>query len=406
MTFFGRHIALLVFVFLLVGVGQGQLVAQKKNRYALKKTRIKTDLDYAQRLLDESNYRKKTSTMHLSLLKQKIDYRKNLIETINEEIVFISNKIAEKKQELKTLEKELQAIKNEYEKMVYYAFKHRNSYHKLMFVLAAESFNQAYKRLNYLQQYTDYRKKQVNYIFRKKAEIQLLIEQLEFEKKVKSELLESRRAETHKLQEERTSQSRLISDLETRQQSVKNKVQEATLENQILHNTVSGLILEEVQRAADLAGEIPLYPETEGGSENYSNFEQSKGKLHWPLHRGIITGKFGIQPHPVLKYVQIKNNGIDISTHRTAKARAVFPGLVVSVVAVPGSQTSVLLKHGEYYTLYSRLIDVKIEKGDIVEARENIGGIFTDPETGQTVLQFQIWHKNKQLDPEKWIVQY
>jgi septal ring factor EnvC (AmiA/AmiB activator) len=272
-----------------------------------------------------------------------------------------------------------------------------------MFLLSAEDFNQAYRRYLYLKQYSNHRKTQAETIGAVQVVLQENIKKLEQQKATKQQLIGETRQEAQKLTTEKQQQNQEIRKLQKQQQSLRQKLNQQRRVEQQLENEIQRVIEEEARKNTDAgAPAFALTPEQKLVGDN---FEQNKRRIPWPVERGVITEHFGIHSHPVLKNVQIRNNGINIATEAGSKARAVFNGEVSRVFAITGGNTAVIIRHGNYLTVYSNLREVVVKKGDKVSTKQNIGTVFTDAEDGnKSILKFQIWRENQKLNPEEWIV--
>jgi septal ring factor EnvC (AmiA/AmiB activator) len=290
--------------------------------------------------------------------------------------------------------------------MIVFAQKNQTNYSKILFILSANSFNQAYKRLMYLRQYTEYRKKQAELIQWIRDLIQVKVKKLEIQKTEKEILLDSKKKEADKLNKEKKQQGQYLTSLQEKQKDFKKKLREQQqIENQ-LSREIQKIIDEEVKKAMVKAKETgkTTYEMTPEQKLASGQFEQNKRRIPWPVERGVITDHFGVHEHPVLKNIQVKNNGVDISTAQGSIARSVFAGDVSRVFMVTGGNMAVIIRHGKYLTVYSNLVNVQVKSGDKVSVKETIGTIATDSEDGdKTVLKFQIWKENVKLDPEDWI---
>jgi len=281
-------------------------------------------------------------------------------------------------------------------------------------VLSSNSFNQAYKRIMYLRQYTEYRKRQADLIQWIRDLIQVKVSRLEQQRAEKETLLQSKKHEADQLNKEKKQQGQYLTTLQKKQKEFEKKLKQQQQIEAQLSNEIQKIIEEEVRKAREREKEKEKHTGVKSsGTSNYEmtpeeklasgQFEQNKRRLPWPVERGVITDHFGVHEHPVLKNIQVKNNGIDISTAQGAKARAVFAGEVSRVFMVTGGNMAVIIRHGKYLTVYSNLINVQVKSGDKVSIKQTIGTIGTDSDDEKTVVKFQIWKENEKLNPEDWI---
>ena len=273
----------------------------------------------------------------------------------------------------------------------------------VLFLLSANDFNQAYRRFLYTKRYAVYREKQADIIKTIQSVLNEKIFRLEQQNKLKLQLIEDTKKETLKLEDEKLQQNSELQILQKERQNLRRKLNEQRKIEQQLENEIQ-LIIEEEARKNKAAGGSGFAPTPEQKLVG-DNFAQNKNRLPWPVERGIITEHFGMHQHPVLTNVQVRNNGINIATEIGAKIRAVFNGEVSRVFGITGGNTAVIIRHGNYLSVYSNLREVVVKKGDRVSTKQVIGTIYTDvEEDNKSILKFQIWRENQKLDPEEWIV--
>ncbi len=381
--------------------------AQTKEKLEEKRKEIKKEISYTNKLIAETQQNTKATLNKLIILNNKISKRKELINTINLEIQYIDKIIKSNNDSIKILTKELKILKDEYAKMIYSAYKNRNSYSRLMFIFASKDFNQAYHRIQYMQQYSSYRKKQAELIQDTKQLLNLKIQQLESEKNKKEFLLSNQKNEKSLLVKGKEEKNSTIIKLQKKEKQLRKTLRAKESAAKKLKKAIEAIIAEEIRKAAESRKNKPssnmfaLTPEELALSETFSN---NKGKLPWPLLRGIVSSTFGVHQHHVLKGIKIKNNGIDIITTKGSKIRTVFEGKVTAVISIPGvNGKTVIISHGEYLTVYSNLAEVYVKKEDKVKTKQNIGLVYTDTENAKTILQFQVWKGKTLLNPAYWL---
>jgi septal ring factor EnvC (AmiA/AmiB activator) len=253
-----------------------------------------------------------------------------------------------------------------------------------------------------MRRYTAYRNNQAELMKTLQQLLNEKAEDLERLKSTRQQLLDEARNETEKLAQEKSKQNREVQDLKRRQQDLKSKLQQQRSVEQQLEREIQRIIEEEARKKRD-AGE-PAYALTPEQKLVGDSFAQNKLKLPWPVERGVITERFGIHRHPVLENVQVRNNGINIATETNAGVRAVFNGEVSRVFGISGGNSAVIIRHGNYLTVYSNLKEVIVKKGDKVSVHQKIGTVYTDADDGnKSILKFQIWRENQKLNPEEWI---
>jgi septal ring factor EnvC (AmiA/AmiB activator) len=403
---------LLVFLFLscLFFSGSGSLFAQKQTKKDLenKKKQIQKEIDYTNQLLAETKKNKKRSLTELVALNKKISQREELIANINSQIYLLDKEIKDNNESIKGLQNDLTKLKAEYAKMIYYAYKNRDGYNRLVFVFASKDFEQAYMRLKYLQQYSDYRHKQAEKITNTKKSLNQKVQELEAKKTDKRVLLSGEETEKKNLTSEKGEKEQVFTQLQAQESKLKKDLEKKKKDANNLQQAIQRAIQKELEKAQKEAAtenkpkpqKLILTPE----SQKLSNsFASNKGKLPWPVAKGIISERFGVHPHPLMPNIEINNNGVDITTNSGSIARAVFDGEVKAIGNMPGAGEFVLVRHGEFLTIYANLKDVYVKTGDKVTTKQNLGSILYDEEDNKTVLQFQIWKGQTKLDPESWI---
>lgn len=402
-----------------------QLEQQRKEALA--------DIEETNKLLQETAQTAKTSLNRLNLLSKQILSRKKVISLLNQELDEIEKDILNIQGQLRTLKRELGDKQTNYGKSMRGLYKRHSSQDKLLFILSAESFSQSMRRMRYLREYADWQKRQANDIVEKQAEISRKQAEMEKTRAEKRALLGTRQEESKKLESEEASQKEEVQLLNKRQKDLKADLQKKRRQAEALNRQIEKQIAEEIARAeaeAKAAREQaaakgkpvpesknePIREErvadTKGGyamtkaeKQLSDNFANNRGRLPYPVAgRHTIVATFGEQQHQELKYVRTSNSGIDIQTSPGADARAVFNGEVTRVFVVPGYNNSVIVRHGNYLTVYSNLSQVYVKAGDRVSTRQAIGRIYSDPEDGNsTILHFQLWKEKTKLNPQPWL---
>ncbi len=304
---------------------------------------------------------------------------------------------------------ELKKIKEAYAKMIYYAYKNRNAYARLMFLFASSDINQAFLRLKYLKQYAKYRRKQAKLIINATLLLNEKLAELKGIKTNKSTLLKTKETEKILLAQEKEEKNTSVKTLQQKEKDLKKTIKQKEKEAEKLQQSIEAIIAEEIKKATttktntSVSSTIKELGLTETEIALSTNFSNNKGKLPWPTEKGIVTSTFGIHTHPVLD-IKVKNNGIDISTNEGSKACAVFEGKVTGVVNIPGANKAVIIRHGEYLTVYSNLSEASVKTGDLVKIKQEIGTIATDTEEAKTELHFEVWCGKTLTDPIGWLL--
>ena len=387
------------------------LTAQdKKHHLQEEKKQIEAEIAYTNKLLAETNKNRQSSMEGLALLQQRIRQRERLINNIKSEITLLGNEIKATGDSIFSLHVELKKLKEEYAKMIYFANRNRNAYDRLVFIFSAEDFNQAYRRIKYFQQYGSYRRMQAELIVKTHDMLALKELELERQKAEKQNLLSNEQAEKTLLEGEKQQVNGTLQSLGKQEKELKATLRSKQKAVAELDNAIQKIIAEEIrlaeERARAAAGTsktssgFALTPEELQLSEDFAG---NKGKLPWPTERGIVSGTFGEHQHPVLPRVKINNNGIDILTSEGEHARAVFNGEVTRVISVPNFNNVVIIRHGEYLTVYSNLDEVLVSKGQKVETKQQIGRIYTNRNQNKTEMHFEIWKAKDLQNPAFWL---
>jgi len=381
--------------------------AQSKTDLEKKKARLLKEIRLTNKLLKETKKNKELSVGELLILNSKINARNRLIRTMNSEIQLIGNDISSYESNIVLAENEIVRLKSEYAKIIYYAYKHRNTYDKIMFIFASEDVNQAYKRLKYIQQYTEYRKSQAQAIVTTQNDLIQQIAQLKEVQQENSALISLQVQEKEQLSVEKSEQENVVKHLQGQEEDLKKKLKKSEAAKRKLQKAIQRIIEAEIRKAREAARKsgnnskgFPMTPEAKKLS---ASFAANKGKLPWPVSTGTITARFGKHPHPVLKGIVINNNGIDISTTKGSKTRAIFSGVVSAVAIFPGEGKVVMIRHGEYISVYSYMSDVFVSKGDKISTKQELGVLVNEAGKNKATMHIEIWKGMTKLNPEYWI---
>ncbi len=398
---------------------QGQTVQELERR---RKEALR-QLETTGKILSETRRDQRNSLNKLNVLNKNIKQRNQLITTIEKEIGALDREMNTLSAETRKMERQLQHLKAEYAHTVRETYINRSIYSKIMFVLSSDNFDQSFRRMRYLQEFANYRKHQATEIERTRLELQQKTELLSRHKQTQEEIRLRQESEKKKLEVDKRREDTALGELKKKEGTLRAEQQKQQRIANELNKRIEQLIADEIRKQeAKSKKEQPISTEESAktgtkkpstGSENTLTKEQklisgsfaaNAGRLPWPAERGYISGKFGIQPHPVLKYVTINNKGIYIQTPSGTQARSVFEGIVSKVFTVSGSNYAIIVQHGQYWTVYSNLIDVSVRVGQKVSARQNLGRVFTDTDNdNKTELYFQIWKDRNILNPESWI---
>ncbi len=355
----------------------------------------------AEKILSETASQKKASLGQLSAISQQVEASEALIKSYSNEVALLDREISELNTLIQALETDLENLKKEYAAMIYAASKAHAGTNQLTFLFSAKTFNQFLRRYQYMKQYGEARKNQVE-------QIEKVTEALSGQKTSiaairieKSLLLEQQVKQSQNLLVLKSKQDRVLQGLTQRESELRKELAERKEAVGRLDKLIADLVKKEIAASSKGTSDtkIALTPEAALLS---SSFEGNKTRLLWPVNSGFVSSKFGTHPHPVLKGIMIDNQGVDIQTNQNETVRAVFDGLVKTVALVPGMNNVVIIQHGDYFTLYARLKKVDVRPGQKISAKETIGMVYTDKD-GISELQFQIWKNNTKLDPQAWL---
>jgi septal ring factor EnvC (AmiA/AmiB activator) len=377
---------------------------QSINDLRKQKEKTSQEINYINNLLKETDQNAKSSINRLTILEEKIRLQESLISNISSELTYLDSTISRSTQNIDSLNADLVLIKNRYAGMIRYARRNQDMNNQLLFLLSAEDFNQAYKRFTYLKQYADYRRTQAEEIAGLKVKLEKLVEDLNKKKDDKKQLLSSKISQSDKFAKQKSEQKEYYASLQKKEKELKKKLENQQAIASKLEKEIEKSIAEEARKNAKKTAKVPGIKQSPELKNLSDDFSMNKGKLPWPLQKGLITDHFGEHPDLVLKHVIRRNSGIDITTQSGAKARSVFKGEVTKVMPNIGGNMAIIIRHGSYLTVYSNLSSVLVQVGQKVDTRQEIGTIFTDKEDdNKTVLKFQLWFESTKQDPEKWI---
>ncbi len=385
------------FLFILFYFSNIYIYSQEDSRTSLEKERDinLSKIQEAEKILQETENSKNLTVGKLNVINRQIKNRQNLIFNLNKDLKVQLDEIEIKRILISSLKRDLKVLNNEYSEMIYYSYKSKSSLDKLTFVFASKNYNQMFRRFNYIFQYSKFRKNQIEEINKVSEELEFQEDRLVKVNLKQKSLLKEEVNENNKLQKLKDRQRKIISNLSSQERELRKEINE----RKVALNKLDRLIREIIKREKALIksdDDLNLLEITEG-------FEMNIGKLDWPVKSGFISNKFGEHPHPVIKSIKVKNDGIDIQTSNSSKVHAIYTGKVSTIAFIPGMNNVIIINHGEYFTLYAKLKNLKVDKGDVITQGQIIADLVTNKD-GITQLQFQVWKNNIKLDPEKWIM--
>ncbi|WP_299114760.1 peptidoglycan DD-metalloendopeptidase family protein [uncultured Winogradskyella sp.] len=404
-----KHLyTILVLGFLLSSVS---LVAQsdKQKKLEAKRQQILKEMKQINALLFTKKKEEKSEITLIEDINYKVSVRQNLIRITNEQANLLTREINSNQKEITSLRAQLQELKDDYAAMVVKSYKSKSEQSKVMFLLSSSNFKQAYKRLQYIRQYANYQKEQGESIKAKTKALQELNIQLSKQKEDKQQLIEENRAAKHQLEKELKQREVLMasikSDMSKYTAQIKKKKQEADRLDREINRLIREAIAASNKKAGKKtsSGKFVLTPEAK---KLASNFEANKGKLGWPVSRGVIKAKYGKGRSLTDSSVEVNNPGIKIATTSNAEVKAVFNGEVSEILVIKRGNPAIMLRHGNYLTIYTNLSKIYVKKGDKIKTGQVIGQVFTNRTNGETLLGFRIYKNNQKLNPQYWLSKY
>jgi septal ring factor EnvC (AmiA/AmiB activator) len=389
----------LLFFFLISFSGRSQSVQSLEKKIQS----IQKDIKLAEKLLKETSKDKETTINQVTLLQTQIGQRESLIRTYQNQVNAINKEIQNNKKEISALETELALYRKEYSNLLVINYRNKGKVNNLLFLFSSEDFNQAMRRMRYIQELNGLVKEKIEEINSTQSKINMQLEKNEKNKRDIEKILNEEKKEKATLVKERDKLNKDIASLKKKESQIQKDIKKKENETKELKKKIEKIIAEEIRKAKEREEAAKKNNSKTIDYNLSSNFAQNKGKLPYPVEQGIITGKYGLSQHPTQKKVTVNNNGIDISTTKGAKARSVFEGEVCFVTSQGGNNV-ILIRHGLYFTLYSNLEKIFVKVGDKVVTGQEIGKIHTNVSDGKTILHFEIWQENKTtVNPALWI---
>lgn len=386
---------------------QAQQTSKKQKELEAQRLRLKKEIKQINGILFNNIKTRKSALTQVEDLQVKLNVRLELIKVTNEQANLLTTRISINERNISTNRLELRNLKDEYANLIQKSYESKSLQNRLMFLFSSESFLQAYKRVQYLKQYASYRRKQGKAIANKTKLLQELNQTLNNEKAEKILLIEENRLVQQQIEKDAQDQKSLIKTLERKQTSLASQISKKEKQQKAIDREINRLIREAIAASNKALGKkrkktFQLTPEAKLIADN---FKANKGRLPWPLEKGVVVQGFGRQRHPVVKTTTIQSNGVILATEPLAQVRAVFEGEVMSVIVIKGSNPSVLIRHGNFITLYTNLAKLYVTKGEKVNAKQAIGEVFTNQQTGKTQFQFGIFNNVDALNPKEWVYQ-
>jgi murein hydrolase activator len=369
-----------------------------QTRKDLEDQRKKTleDISYVDNMIKETVSERTSGLNQLKIIGTKLVLRETIINGMKEEISLLNDRIDLNKTAVEMMEADLVQLRKDYAKIIINSYRTQKGNTELWFVLSSKDFNQGYKRMKYLQQLSTYRREETEIIQELAVQIEITKRTLQNDLENISDLKDKQEKQKELLQQEQAKRKKVVTSLTNKEKQLRKELDQKKRIVQKIDEEIAKVIEEEKKRkkASDLTPEQKLIGE---------NFSENKGRLPWPVEKGIITGQFGEQKHQVLANVTEKNIGIEITSMGKSFARSVFKGTVMRVFPITGGNVAIIIRHGKYLSVYQNLVNVKVKQGDVVDTKQELGEVFNDPDNGQkSILYFMIFDE-KYLDPEVWI---
>ena len=416
-------------------MGQDQKALEKKRK------KLESEISQTQKAIQQTQQTRDNSLKEIVNLEKQIQLLKELIDNTSKEVKGFSSQIQQISSELKVLETNLEQLRQNYGIAIYGTFKSYRMADQLMFIASSQSFSDALRRLNYLRKIGDYRKVQVDEIVNTQIDINTKLSLIQEKKNKQESLLAQQKKQEVALTQNKSQKATLVGQLKVKESKLNVELDKKRKEAEKLSGQIQAIIAKEIERQRKLEEErrrkeaeaaaaaaaakekaktpstntpapvtktpvpvtkTPVYTTTPEVAKLSSSFAANKGKLPWPVERGTVSRGYGPYKHPVYGG-DMDNKGIDIKTDKSANVRAVFEGKVISVVNNPIYKNAVIVSHGDFFTVYTKLESVNVSKGQTISAKQIIGKVYTDEDTKETEIHFELWQGNATQNPAYWI---
>lgn len=388
------------------GIGASQ--NNKQKALETRRQELRREIEKIAELRLENKTKARSELSLIEDFNYKINVLNTLIKVTNQQANLLTREINTNQKQITSLRNELTLLKEDYAAMIVKSYKSKNEQSRIMFLLSSDNFKQAYKRIQYLKQYADYQKKQGETIKAKTEKLQAINTTLSKQKKDKQKLIEENKVVQQSLEKERTLHNNLMKSIEKNISKyalqIKTKQQEAAKIDKEIENIIKAAIAKSRKKTGTTkTANTTEFSLTAEEKVLASNFIANKGKLPWPVEKGLVTLRYGKQPSPINKYLTINSSGVRIATEKGAEARAIFNGEVSTILRIKNASIVVMIRHGNYTTAYKNLSKVFVKEGDQVKTKQAIGEIFTNPANGETILSFVVFKESQTQNPASWI---
>ncbi len=416
--------------FILLFILPVSLLAQDQKTLEKKRKQLESEINQTQKAIQQTQATRDNSLKEIVNLEKQIELRKELIDNTSKEVKEFTVQINETNDNLFVLETNLKKLRENYARAIHGTYKSYRLTDQFLFVASSSSFSEALRRVNYLRKVGDFRKTQVDEIVKTQAEINKKLAQIQQKKNTQEKLLSQQKKQETELTKNKSQKSKLVEQLKVKEGNLNKQLAQKKKEAERLNAQIQAIIAKEIERQRKLEEErrkkeeaaakaneskgstsgtgsssgktstpAPVTPEV---AKLSASFASNKGRLPWPVERGTISRGYGPYKHPVWGG-DMENKGLEIRTEKNASVRAVFDGKVISIVSNPIYKNAVIISHGDYFTVYTKLESVSVSKGQSVSAKQVIGKVYTDDETNETEMHFEIWQGNATQNPSLWI---
>ena len=419
-----KQINKISFIVLFLSIGLSSFGQTKKD---LEKQRKKTEEEIAltKKILKETKNKKQQSIREIVTISRLIEKREELINTINAEIVYVNKDVEGKKNDIEILNNQIDLEKKNYAKAIVQSFKSKKVYNNSLYLFAAKSFNQLFLRFRFSAYLNAAQEKFLFRINEKRNELENILQELLGLKVSKEKLANNKKSEVKELEIDKNEKNKVVVALTGKESELKKNLEKQKKAKENLNAQINAIIAKEIAAARKKANDQKSTTGNNTGKNSdkngtqsktdhntpsvtpevkqlSDNFAANKGRLPWPVEKGFISERFGSHAHEKLDQVTVQNNGIDIQASRGSNARCIHKGTVTAIINIPGMGKAVIVNHGEYYTVYSKLKDVSVSQGQTVSLKQVIGSIAED-EDGATEIHFEIWFNQDKQNPELWL---
>lgn len=397
----------LLFVLVLFISTLGFSQSKKQQELEARRQALRSEIKQINELLFQDKTKQKSQISLIEDVNYRVSVRKNLIQVTNQQANLLTREINDNQNKISDLRDELETLKASYAKMIETSYKSKSEQSRVMFLLSSTNFKQAYKRVQYLNQYANYQKEQGESIKIKTAELQVINTDLLRQKADKQKLIDENRVAQRELEKELVQHRALMASITKNLTNYTAQIQKKQSEADKIDREIEKIIREAIAasnkkagKAATASSGFALTPEAAALAKD---FVSNKGKLLWPVEKGVVKVRYGKQPSPLVPSIMIQSTGVRIATEKNAQVRAIFNGEVLRIISSKNGNPTLLIQHGNYITAYSNMAKIYVKKGDKVTTKQAVGEVFTNPANGETILSFSVFKETKTVNPAEWI---